>query len=74
MIRPFRIRRSLLFVPAVRPDRYAKALATGVDAVCIDLEDGVGFAAKGDARAVSQSDLCAFALNEVNAIFDISRI
>ncbi len=53
MIRPFRIRRSLLFVPAVRPDRYAKALATGVDAVCIDLEDGVGFSAKGDARTAA---------------------
>ena len=46
----FRVRRSLLFVPAVRPDRYAKALATGVDAVCIDLEDGVSFAAKEEAR------------------------
>ena len=46
----FRVRRSLLFVPAVRPDRYPKALATGVDAVCIDLEDGVSFAAKDEAR------------------------
>ena len=49
MAPPFRVRRSLLFVPAVRPDRYPKALATGADAVCIDLEDGV-FAAKDDAR------------------------
>ena len=46
----FRVRRSLLFVPAVRPDRYPKALATGADAVCIDLEDGVSFAAKDEAR------------------------
>ena len=46
----FRVRRSLLFVPAVRPDRYPKALATGADAVCIDLEDGVSFAAKDAAR------------------------
>ena len=46
----FRVRRGLLFVPAVRPDRYPKALATGVDAVCIDLEDGVSFAAKDEAR------------------------
>ena len=45
-----RIRRSLLFVPAVRPDRYPKALATGADAVCLDLEDGVAFAAKETAR------------------------
>ncbi len=45
-----RIRRSLLFVPAVRPDRYPKALATGADAVCLDLEDGVAFGAKAAAR------------------------
>ena len=46
----FRSRRSLLFVPAVRPDRFPKALATGADAVCLDLEDGVGFGAKDEAR------------------------
>ena len=46
----FRVRRSLLFVPADRPDRYPKALATGADAVCIDLEDGVSFSAKAAAR------------------------
>ena len=45
-----RLRRSLLFVPAVRPDRFPKALATGADAVCIDLEDGVAPDAKETAR------------------------
>ncbi len=50
MATPFRVRRSLLFVPADRPDRYPKALATGADAVCIDLEDGVSFGAKTAAR------------------------
>lgn len=48
-----RKRRSLLFVPAVRPDRVPKALATGADAVCVDLEDGVSFAAKDEARAAA---------------------
>ena len=48
---PFRSRRSLLFVPAVRPDRFPKALATGADTVCLDLEDGVGPGAKDEARA-----------------------
>jgi (S)-citramalyl-CoA lyase len=47
---PNQPRRSLLFVPATRLDRYAKALATGADAVCIDLEDAVGDEAKGLAR------------------------
>ena len=45
-----RARRSVLFVPAVRPDRFAKAVATGADAVCFDLEDGVSFAQKDEAR------------------------
>lgn len=50
MASAFRVRRSVLFVPAVRPDRYPKALATGADAICIDLEDGVSFNAKDEAR------------------------
>ena len=45
-----RVRRSVLFVPAIRPDRFEKAVATGVDAVCLDLEDGVAFAQKDEAR------------------------
>ncbi|HSV53149.1 MAG TPA: CoA ester lyase [Burkholderiaceae bacterium] len=43
--------RSFLFVPANRPERYAKALASGADAVIIDLEDAVAPADKGAARA-----------------------
>jgi citrate lyase subunit beta/citryl-CoA lyase len=34
-------RRSFLFVPADRPDRYDKALAAGAGAVIVDLEDAV---------------------------------
>lgn len=33
--------RSLLFVPGDRPERFAKAAATGADAIIIDLEDAV---------------------------------
>jgi len=40
---------ALLFCPADRPDRYAKAL-TAADGVILDLEDGVGVAAKDAAR------------------------
>ncbi len=43
--------RSYLFVPADRPERYAKALASGADAVIVDLEDAVAAAAKDLARA-----------------------
>jgi citrate lyase subunit beta / citryl-CoA lyase len=42
--------RSYLFVPADRPERYAKALASGADAVVFDLEDAVAPAAKDAAR------------------------
>jgi citrate lyase subunit beta/citryl-CoA lyase len=42
---------SLLFVPASRPERYAKALEAGADAVIIDLEDAVAPADKHGARA-----------------------
>ena len=45
-----RVRRSVLFVPAIRPDRFEKAIATGVDAVCLDLEDGVAPGQKDEAR------------------------
>ena len=43
--------RSFLFVPANRPERFAKALASGADAVIIDLEDAVSPADKLAARA-----------------------
>ena len=33
--------RSYLFVPGQRPDRFAKAAASGADAIILDLEDAV---------------------------------
>lgn len=42
--------RSFLFVPASRPERYAKALASGADAVIVDLEDAIAPADKLLAR------------------------
>ena len=42
---------NFLFVPASKPDRYAKALASGADLICIDLEDSVPAAGKAGARA-----------------------
>jgi len=43
--------RSLLFVPGDRPDRMAKALASGADALILDLEDSVAPDRKAEARA-----------------------
>lgn len=42
--------RSLLFVPGDRPERFGKAVASGTDAVILDLEDSVTPAAKEAAR------------------------
>ncbi len=42
--------RSLLFVPGDRPERFDKAMASGADAVILDLEDAVAPPAKADAR------------------------
>jgi len=42
--------RSWLFVPATRPDRFAKAAASGADRIIIDLEDAVGIETKDTAR------------------------
>ena len=42
--------RTYLFVPGNRPERFAKALASGADAVVLDLEDAVAAEAKSAAR------------------------
>lgn len=45
-----RPRRSFIFAPAMRPDLYPKALASGADIVCVELEDGVAPKDKDVAR------------------------
>ncbi len=47
-IRP---RRSFIFSPGLRPDMFPKALASGTDIVCVELEDGIAPKDKADARA-----------------------
>jgi citrate lyase subunit beta/citryl-CoA lyase len=51
------IARSYLFVPGTRPERFAKALASGAHAVIADLEDAVAPAEKDRARALVASAL-----------------
>jgi citrate lyase beta subunit len=43
--------RCILFVPGDRPERFEKALASGADAICIDLEDAVAPGRKELARS-----------------------
>lgn len=47
---PQPIIRSALFVPGSRPERFAKALASGADAVIVDFEDAVEEPLKRQAR------------------------
>jgi len=51
MISPRAIAVTYLFVPGNRPERFDKALATGADAVILDLEDAVAPDDKARARA-----------------------
>ena len=45
-----RARRSFIFTPGLRPDMYPKALASGTDIVCVELEDGIAPKDKAQAR------------------------
>ena len=47
IIRP---RRSFIFIPGLRPDMFPKALASGADIVCVELEDGIAPKDKAKAR------------------------
>ncbi len=47
-IRP---RRSFIFTPGLRPEMFPKALASGADIVCVELEDGIAPKDKAVARA-----------------------
>ena len=51
--------RSLLFVPGDRPERFAKAVASGADALILDLEDSVVPAQKAVARDAVAAALAA---------------
>ncbi len=49
-IRP---RRSFIFAPGNKPDMFPKAMATGADIMCIDLEDAIAPQHKEQARAAT---------------------
>ena len=42
---------SLIFTPGTRPDMFPKALKSGADVVCVDLEDAIAPEHKDEARA-----------------------
>lgn len=59
---------SLLFVPGSRPERFAKALASGADIVCIDLEDAVAGDAKAQARVDAVTAIAPRVAIRINAV------
>ena len=45
-----KVRRSFIFTPGLNPEMLPKALASGADMVCIELEDGIAIKDKDEAR------------------------
>ena len=45
-----RVRRSFIFTPGLNPEMFPKAIDSGADMVCIELEDGIALKDKNDAR------------------------
>ncbi|MBT3706143.1 MAG: CoA ester lyase [Proteobacteria bacterium] len=56
-------RRSFIFAPGLRPELYPKALASGADIVCVELEDGIAPHDKDEAR---EKTLTLFAEPQAN--------
>lgn len=56
-----RPRRTFIFAPGTRPDMFPKALGSGADIVCADLEDAVAPKDKAAARATTLAQLPAAA-------------
>lgn len=60
MTHPLSLAQAFLFVPANRPDRFAKSLATRAQAVIVDLEDAVPLSEKEAARDAIRRELAPF--------------
>ena len=45
-----KVRRSFIFTPGLHPEMFPKAIASGADMVCIELEDGIAINDKAEAR------------------------
>ena len=67
-------RRSVLFVPGTRPDRFPKAAASGADLFCIDLEDAVPENSKSDAREEALKYFAANAQSAARGLLRINRV
>lgn len=62
------VMRSKLFVPGSRPELFAKAVASGADALSFDLEDSVSMDRKEEARRAVSEFLHERALNQCQTV------
>ena len=74
---PVKPRRSFIFSPGLRPEMFPKALASGADIVCVELEDGIAPKDKDEARrnamalfAVPQADDGVERIVRINCLRD----
>ena len=44
------VRRSFIFTPGLKPEMFPKAISSGADMVCIELEDGIAIKDKNEAE------------------------
>lgn len=61
--RAIRPRRSFIFTPGLRPEMFPKALKSGADIVCVELEDGI---APKDKAAARKNALALFEQPQAN--------
>jgi (S)-citramalyl-CoA lyase len=69
-----RPRRSLIFAPGNKPEMFPKALGTGADVVCVDLEDAVAPQHKDQAREATIALFAEWADKDTGAAEPMVRI
>jgi citrate lyase subunit beta/citryl-CoA lyase len=74
MIRTFRPRRSVLYVPASNSRALAKAASLGADAIIFDLEDAVAPDVKEDAREALREYFLAHPQSKIERIIRINGL
>ncbi len=74
MIRPYRPRRSVLYVPASNTRALAKAVSLDADAIIFDLEDAVAPDVKEDAREALRDYFLAHPQSKAERIIRINGL
>jgi len=68
-----KVRRSFIFTPGLNPEMFPKALASGADMVCIELEDGIAIKDKDEARKNTINALKTFEVkNDVELVVRVN--